>query len=163
MKQVLLAINGELPTKAIFRYSVDLCKRVGAELNILQFIEETKIVQCISRTKKRVKRLGKILEDSFTGIAFAEEGVPEMAEEFLPGISGPLKELIKTHRPGISLKLSASYANPERELSNYIDTHQDIILAVFDPSEDQQSPHSLKMIENIRPKLGVPLVVVKPF
>ena len=163
MKQVLLAINGDIPTSAVFHYSVGLCKRINAELNILQFVKEEKLAQCISNTKKRVKRLGKLLEDSFAGIAFAEEGLPEMASEFLSEISGPLKELIKVNPPGLSLKVAVSNGNPEIELSNYIDKHQDIILTVFDPSGDQQNlpKHSLALIERIRRKLGVPLVVVK--
>jgi len=164
MKQVLLAINGDIPTNAVFHYSVGLCKRINAELNILQFVKQEKFAQCISNTKKRVKRLGKLLEDSFAGIAFAEEGVPDMADEFLSSVSGPLKELIKVNPPEVSVKVAASTGNPEIELSNYVDKHQDIILTVFDPSRDQQNPseHSLALIERIRKNLGVPLVVLKP-
>ena len=98
MKQVLLAINGDIPTNLVFQYSVGLCKRMKAELNILQFMQNRKLTHCIFSTKKRVGRLGKFLEDSFAGVAFAEQDVFYMADEFLSGVSDPLKDLINFNK-----------------------------------------------------------------
>ena len=39
MEKVLLAIDGIYPNRKILEYAVDLCKRIKAELNILQVIE----------------------------------------------------------------------------------------------------------------------------
>lgn len=41
MREVLLAINGETPTRAAFQYATDLCQQVRAELRILQFTKDS--------------------------------------------------------------------------------------------------------------------------
>lgn len=48
MKRVLLAINGDIPTNPIFNYAVGLCKRISADLDILQFINAQKLSKRIS-------------------------------------------------------------------------------------------------------------------
>ncbi|MFH1153844.1 MAG: hypothetical protein V1793_08510 [Pseudomonadota bacterium] len=163
MKQVLLAIDGDIPTNPIFQYSVGLCKRIRAELSILQFTRGRKLAQCISTTKKGVGRLGKFLEDSFAGIAFAEEGAFCIADEFLSGASTPLKELIKSNKDDVAFKVVLSDGEPETEISNYIENHQDIVLMVFDPSKDIRSTSKqyLKTVERIKKNLCIPMVVVK--
>lgn len=163
MKQVLLAIDGDIPTDSVFQYAVGLCRRIQAQLNILQFVKKKSFTRCISSTKKKVGQLGKLLEDSFAGVAFAEEGVAYMADEFLPDVSDSLRELIKSDHAGISLEVIVSSGSPEKELSNYIDDHQDIVLTIFDPSRDKpiKAGHSRLIIEAIKKKLSVPLVVVK--
>lgn len=163
MKQILLAIDGDSPTDSVFQYAVGLCRRIQAELNILQFVKDRRVSRCISATRKKVGRLGKLLEDSFAGVAFAEEGVPHMADEFLPNVSDSLRELIRGDHTGVSFKVAASNGNPEKELLNYIDDHQDIVLTIFDPSTDPkaESGPSLPAIEAIKKRMSVPLVVVK--
>lgn len=37
MKQILLAIDGEIPSRPVFQYATDLCRQIRAELCILQF------------------------------------------------------------------------------------------------------------------------------
>ena len=54
MRQVLLAIDGEKPTRAVFQYATDLCQQVRAELRILQFTEDT---QSPSRVPAPLKKL----------------------------------------------------------------------------------------------------------
>jgi len=154
MKRVLLTINGKIPTKSVFQYSVGLCKMIHAELTILQFI---------SSTRRRVGHLGKFLENSFAGVAFAEQGVHSMAMEFMPGISNPLKEMIELKEMEMPFKVGLSRGNPETELSNYIENHQEIILTVFDPSKDSKKnpKYQLEMIEQIKKRLCIPLVMVK--
>lgn len=163
MKQVLLAIDGDIPTDSVFQYAVGLCRRIQAQLNILQFVKKKSLTRCISSTKKRVGHLGKRLEDTFAGVAFAEEGLPHMADEFLPHVSDSLKKLINGNPAGISLEVKVSSSSLEKELSNYIDDHQDIVLTIFDPSRDQpmEAGQSLSTIDAIKKNLSVPLVVVK--
>jgi len=163
MKQVLLAINGDIPTNSVFQYSVGLCKRMKAELNILQFIQNRKLNHCISATKKKVGRLGKFLEDSFAEVAFAEQDVFYRADEFLSGVSDPLKDLVNFNKTEVPFKVTLTSGDPGTELSSYIDNHQEIVLTIFDPSKDVQNQpkQCLATVEQIRNKLYVPLVVVK--
>lgn len=163
MKQILLAIDGNIPTDSVFQYAVGLCRRIQADLNILQFVKEERLTRCLSATKKKVGRLGKLLEDSFAEVAFAEEGLPMMGKEFSPQVSDSLNELIKAGHARVALEVTASNSSPEKDLPHYIDDHQDIVLAIFDPSTDQpgRTGHSLSTIETIKKKLRIPLVVVK--
>ncbi len=164
MKQVLLAIDGAMPTITVFQYAVGLCRRIGAELNILQFLQEARVSCRLGETRGKVGRLGRLLEDSFAGVAFAEEGLFKMADSLSVNVSDPLKELIETSPNPVRVKASVSAGRPETDLSNYVDTHQDVVLTIFDPSVDQSRLPGLRrtMIKNIRKNLKVPLVVVRP-
>ena len=161
MKQVLLAINGDNPTTAVFNYAVDLCTRIRAELNILQFLKERRLTEYLLSTKKKVRCVGRLLEDSFAGVAFAEEGMPDMADEILSGASEPLKKLI-SNKAGMSFEIALINGSPETDLESYIENHHDIILTIFDPSTDSSDPPGRNRvnIEQIKKKLSVPLVIV---
>jgi hypothetical protein len=163
MKQILLTINGSIPTNSVFQYSVGLCKRLQTQLNILQFVKDTSLQQCNSSTRSRVERLGKFLENSFVGVAFAEQGAFGMADDFLPGTSDSLKNLIKTNKIEIPFKVGLGSGNLKAELFNYVENHQKIILTIFDPAKDTQNDpkQQLEMINEIKKNLCVPLVVVK--
>jgi len=162
MKQILLAINGDIPTKTVFQYSVDLCNRIRAELNILQFIKSGSLTRRLTDTHKKVGRLGKFLEDSFAGVAFAEAGSFSMADEMLSGVSDPLRELIKNSQTRVPFKVAFSHESLETELSSYIDQHQDIVLTIFDPATDiRKHPQKyLATMAQIKKKLCIPLVTV---
>ncbi len=164
MKQVLLAINGDIPTNSVFQYAVSLCTRISADLKILQFIGGRKLTQCLSSTKKKVRSIGHFLEDSFAGIAFAEHGEFYMADEILSGVSEPLKEMLTLNDSCVSFTVILSDGEPETDLSRYIEENRDIVLTIFDPSVDTpvQPGLNLAIIDQIKQNLSVPLVVVSP-
>jgi hypothetical protein len=163
MKQVLLAINGNIPTNTVFNYAVGLCTGIRAELGILQFVKNKKWAACLLSTPKKVRHLGKILEDSFAGAAFAEEGMFCAADEILSGVSKPLKQLLDKNKMSVPYRVVLSNGNPETDLSQYIENHHEIILAIFDPSKDAGKNFGAQLpeIEQIRKRFRVPLVFVK--
>jgi len=162
MKRVLLAINGDIPNKSAFQYAIGLCSRISAELNIVQFIKAKKMARCIRTTRNKVRQLGRVLEDSFAGAAFAEEGAFDAADEILNNVSNPLRELIEHNTANVSFKVAVSNGDPETDLTNYIEDHQQVVLTIFDPSKDKADPSGnyRTMIEHMKKKLCVPLVVV---
>lgn len=163
MKKVLLAINGDTPTQTIFRYAVDLCRRMKADLDIIQFIKEKKIPGCISSTRKKMESLNRIMEDSFAGIAFAEENFRDEGIEIATGISPPLKHLIEQDKPDVLKQVTLGDGDLETELSGYIENRKNIVLTIFDPSSESRK-RRLKnriKIKLLRQKLCVPVVVVK--
>lgn len=163
MKKVLLAINGDIPTHSIYSYSVDLCRRMKAGLDIVQFLKENKLTDCISSTKKKVGSLGRFVEDSFAGVAFAEENLPQTGLNIAAGISPPLKYLILEDNPDVLNSVTLSEGELETELSELVEDRKDIVLAIFDPSTEKRR-HEVKgshKIKLLRKKLCVPLVVVK--
>lgn len=157
MRQVLLAIDGETPTRAVFQYATELCQQVRAELRILQFIEDS---QRLLLTPKRLKSRGSRQGKAFT--AAAGEG-SRKADELLCEVSGPLKKLLADQPGKVPFKLALSAETPERGLSDYVDTHHDIILTVFDQARDRETDKKKKTLklDRLKKTLGVPLVVVK--
>lgn len=163
MKKVLLAINGDTPTKTIFRYAVDLCRRMKADLDIIQIIKEKRITDCISSTKKKVESFNRAMEDSFAGVAFAEENFQAEGVEITTGISPPLKHLIEQDKPEVLKQVTLGNGDLETELSIYIENRKNVVLTIFDPSSEERK-RRLKnrfKIKLLRKKLCVPLVVVK--
>lgn len=163
MKTVLLAINGDSPTDSTFQYAIGLCRRIRADLNILQFVKGKNLVHCIASTRQRVGAINRFMEDSFAGAAFAEHGLPEISDEIMSGISDPLKKLLQSDHPDIFCTVALSLGNPATELSPYVDKHRKIVLTIFDPStgEKSQSMRSTAMVKLLKKQLCVPLVVLK--
>lgn len=156
MKQILLAIDGNVPSRPIFQYAADLCKHISARLCILQFI------------KNRKGRL--VATDYANNLDHMDVGIKngEMECRDISGreagrsgeISGPLKKMLKNPNCPVPYSVALSAGSPESVLSGYIDSHHDIVLAVFDPSHDHL-PASAR-IKELKERLGVPLVVVDP-
>ncbi len=163
MKQILLAINGETPSKNAFQYAVELSKRIRAELNILRFVEKGKLADHLLTTRKKAAHLGRFLEDSFVDVAFAEERVGLDAEKVLADVSDPLKDLLADDKDGVPLKLTLSGGDPEDDIGRFVESHQDVILTILDSSRGAAPLKKKKdRIEKLKKILGVPLVVVKP-
>ena len=183
MKTVLLAINGEHPSHAAFDYAVGLCRRMRAELNILQFIKTRKIARCLSSTRKKVSHLNRMLENSFAGAAFAEEGMPDVTAQFMHGMSKPLKNLLEENPTDVHCNVELSSGDPEIELSEFIEERHDIVLTIFDPAQDgkidsnstdlkntdlkktgpkkRAAKSSRSLVKSLKKKIHIPLVVVE--
>jgi hypothetical protein len=153
MKQILLAIDGNVPSRPIFKYAADLCKHISARLCILQFIKSRK---------------GRLVTTDYANnmdirIKNGDMGCRDISgrgDRGLGGISGPLKKMLKNPNCPVPYSVALSADSPENVLSGYIDSHHDIVLAVFDPSHDHL-PASAR-IKELKERLGVPLVVVDP-
>ena len=160
MKQILLAIDGDDPSRSIFKYAADLCQQISARLCILQFIKNRK---------------GRILDADYTAdhtnysnnidgtIGNIEMGRRNMSGQDatrLASISGPLKKMLKNLNCPVPYSVALSAGSPENVLSGYVDSHHDIVLAVFDPSHDHVP--AFARIKELKERLGVPLVVVDP-
>lgn len=165
MKQILLTIDGNIPTRSVFESAVALCKRISAELRILQFINNRKLDVFLQKTKHNVFRVGRYLEKSFAAAAYAEAGEQVMAEEMLSEVCGPLKQLLpESEKAGVPFQVSVSSGNPEKDLPAYVDSHQDIIMAIYDSSsKEDKSPDSspASLVERLKSKLAVPLVIIR--
>lgn len=153
MKQILLAIDGNVPSRPIFKYAADLCKHISARLCILQFIK--------SRKGRSLNTDAlDIVDDTIENIEIDGRGLS--GREFIgpTGISGPLKKMLNNPNCPVPYSVESSAGSPEHVLSGYVDSHHDIVLAVFDPSHDHAP--AFARIKALKEQLGVPLVVVDP-
>lgn len=159
MKQILLAIDGNVPSRPIFKYAADLCKHISARLCILQFIKNRKdrsfgadYADCVNYANN--------MDGTIGNIELGGSDMPGQGDKGLAGISGPLKQMLKNPNCPVPYSVALSAGSPENVLSGYVDSHHDIVLAVFDPSHDH-APASSR-IKELKERLGVPLVVVDP-
>lgn len=156
MKQILLAIDGNVPSRPIFKYAADLCKNISARLCILQFVKNKKS----GSFSKDCASYPENMDGTIGAIEIGGRNMSGQKVNRLAGISGPLKKMLRTPNCPVPYSVALSVGSPENVLSGYIDSHHDIVLAVFDPSHDH--PPAFARIKELKESLGVPLVVVDP-
>ncbi len=150
MKQILLVIDGDVPSRPVFQYAAGLCKRVAAGLCILQFLKQRQIAPAEQAA------LGLDRADGQS--TFPASRMLWRTDEHLAGVPESLKKMLNPSFCGVPFSVALSADKPENVLSGYIDAHHDIILTVFDPSRG--SERTSGRIRLLKKTLGVPLVVV---
>ena len=64
MEKVLLAVDGAKVSRRVLDYSLELCRRIKAGLDVLHIINDTKYIEIFEKQRKKMKRIGKYLEAS---------------------------------------------------------------------------------------------------
>lgn len=159
MKQILLAIDGNVPSRPIFQYAADLCKHISARLCILQFIKNRKDQSLGADYANYIDSGVNNIDGTIGNIKTGGSGMPGQGDKRLAGVSGALKKMLKNPNCPVPYSVALSAGSPENVLSGYVDSHHDIVLAVFDPSHEH-APASSR-IKELKERLGVPLVVVE--
>lgn len=170
MKKVLLAIDGIAPDRKVLTYAVELCKRIKAELNILQIINLRIYYNHLEKIKKRVSSTTKCFEDSMAAAAFAEAGEHVTAKEMLPDVYGNIQRMLP-EKPNetIQYDLKMTGDSCEKEIVDYINNHRNVVLTIYNPVSDlKKNDLNKKAAEKrdnavkkkIQQKLSMPLVVV---
>ena len=167
MEKVLLAISGITPSKKVFSYAVELCKRIRAELDILQIIRPKLCRQYLRKARERSHHAKRYIERTMTVAAFAEAGEHEMAKEMeaqaLKNINGLLPE---SEMAGVPCHLTMKSGSPDKEVLNYMNEHRDIVLTIYDVTKEEKrtpSPGSKKKrrFREIRENIPTPLVMMR--
>ncbi len=160
MEKVLLAINGETPDRKVFRYAVQLCQRIRAELNVLQIINPRAYKEYISKVCTGASQVKKCIEDSMIAVTFAEAGEFETAKN---AADRALKQLFpESEKEGVKYNLTVKSGNPGKEILDYVNEHRDVVLAIYDNThEEDQTPNKKNAVAaEIKQNLPVPLVMV---
>jgi len=135
-RTVLLAIEGELPSKMAFEHALGLCKRMGAELDVLQVVETP---QDLSDPTELGRRMS---EASSNVVRFLQEA----------------------QQQGIPFKITLRLGDVNDKLIDYVKRHKDVAIVVFDSpragSTDGQSRNWRRLAERFSQKLAVPLVTI---
>jgi len=135
-RTVLLVIEGKTPDEAAFHYALGACKRTGAQMDILQLIDES----ADGLDAAKLTRIGA-----------------ELSERL-----GNLLQELKTEK--IPFRLTVRSGDVRERLYRYAMRHTDIVMAVYDPSKPaEQSAGSRgrqRMVEKISRRLSIPLVIV---
>jgi nucleotide-binding universal stress UspA family protein len=80
MQKILLAIDGITPDKKALYYAVELCKRIKAELSVLEVISPRNSFRYFRNWGERVNKARKYVEDSMVAVTFAQAGEHELAK-----------------------------------------------------------------------------------
>jgi nucleotide-binding universal stress UspA family protein len=165
MKKVLLAIDGITPDLKTFRYAVDLCKRIKAELKVFQIIRPQNYSKYLKEIRQKTDHARMYFQGSMVAAAFAEAGEHESAKEIMADASQQIRRLMsESQNQGVRCHFSMKRGNPEKEIVDYVNLHRDVVLTVYNSSAenvDRTGVLSKKkdVITSIKEKLAVPLVV----
>jgi len=165
MKKVLLAIDGITPDSKTFRYAVELCKRIKAELKVFQIIRPQNYNKYLKEMRQKTDYARMYFQGSMVAAAFAEAGEHESAKEIMAQASEQIKRLLsESQKQGVQCHFSMKRGSPEKEIIDYVNLHRDVVLTVYNSSgEDVDKTGVLSKKKNaiasIKEKLAVPLVV----
>jgi hypothetical protein len=165
MKKVLLAIDGITPDLKTFRYAVELCKRIKAELKVFQIIRPQNYKKYLKEMRQKTNYARMFIQGSMVAAAFAEAGEHESAKEIMVETSEQIKRLLsESQNQGVQCHFSMKQGSPEKEIIDYVNYHRDVVLTIYNPSDedvDTKSVSSKKKnaITSIKEKLSVPLVI----
>jgi len=164
MRKILLAINGVKPNRKVFSYAVQLCKRLKAELIVLQVVDPGGGESRMGLIGRKTRQARKILESSLTAATFAEAGEHETAREMMIQARKQINELLpETAKAGIQCHFTMKAGPPDREIVRYTRRHRDIVLTVYDGSAaEAQGERGLSRGRDvagiIRERLTIPVV-----
>ncbi len=167
MKKVLLAIDGMSPDKNAVRYTVQLCRRMKAELNVLQVISPKNCGRYLSEARKKARPAKRYMEGALMAVAFAEAGEHETAEALMSEALRNFKELLpESEKEGLRYHLTVKAGNLKREIVRYLNEHRDVVLAVYDAHYRKGTDAGFakrygSFTEEIQKALSIPLVVIR--
>ena len=113
MQKVLLAVDGIKPTEKVFRYAVELCQRLRAELRVVQVIRPGQYSQYLKKVRKGASRAKRFIENSMVAATFAEAGEHDMATELMAQARKNMQQLFpESERAGISCHMTMKSGCP---------------------------------------------------
>lgn len=165
MEKVLLAVNGTTPDKKTFKYAIDLCMRIKADLKILQVISLHEISDYFAKIKTKANNTRRFVENTMLAATYAEAGEYESACSLMAeGRKNVEKLLLETTKAGVICDLHVKAGDTNKEIANYVHKNNDIVVMIYDTprgdypkSTERQIKKDLKMITRVLP---VPVVMV---
>jgi nucleotide-binding universal stress UspA family protein len=171
MEKVLLAIDGIDPNKKILEYAVDLCKRIKAELNILQVIDRRIYKTYLKKIRKGLSAASKYFDDSMVAVTFAEAGEHETAIKLMPDALDIIKRMMpENQKENFGYDLKMTRGDSGQEIIDYVEKNRDVVMAIYDPATNFQNKKEAHLKQpgkrnnairkQLQRKLSVPIVVV---
>ena len=165
MKKVLLAIDGLNPGHCLMDYAVQFCRRMKSELVILQVIDPKRCEELLKTIKKSMMKSHRFFENSIAAASLAEAGCHDMARAYLKEEGRRnVEQLLSSKVKGeVKTTFQQRIGSMEKEIVDYLDTDNDVIMAMYDgpgdmicANKNQNGSRILK--EKISIQLGIPLV-----
>lgn len=133
MGKILLAIDSITPSRKVFQYALQLCQWMKTEMDILQIINPRNYRNHLAKTQKRADNARRYLQSVFAAAAFAEAGEHEVASDIMAEAKENINRLLpEPGKAGIQYRLICKSGDPEKEITDYVEAHRDISLAIYD-------------------------------
>lgn len=167
MEKVLLAFEGVTPNRKAFSYAMQLCKRIRAELSVLQIIRPRVYGQYFKKVREGTHHAKAYIEGSMVAATFAEVGEHDMARQMSTEALKNIKKLLpSSEKAGVLCHLSTRSGNPDKEIVKYVNSHRDVVLTIYDSAEekpDESSPWRARGVvtKRLRENLPTPLVIMR--
>jgi len=167
MKKVLLAIDGITPDQQVFRYAIQLCKRLKAELSVFQIINPRNYAEYLKKMRKSAGYARWYFENAMVAATFAEAGEHETAREIMSeGLKNIGRLLPESEKEGVPCHFSLKSGAPDKEIIDYVNANRDVVLTIFDsPVKGRQGSGATEkaspMLRKIQEALYIPLVVMR--
>jgi len=131
MKKILLAVIGGSPREEAVKYSLGLAQRLKAKIEVLQVVGPS-VAKGWQKVRRGLSQGGRALESTMATAAFAEAGV--------------------------DYQVTTTVGDPTEEIVSFVDSHQDVVLAVCDTAGDEDEPVSPK---DLGQQLTIPAVAIE--
>jgi len=166
MEKVLLAIDGVTPDQKTFRYAVELCTRIKAELDVLQVIRSKNLAGYLAKAKNKANQARLFFEGTMMAATFAEAGEHETADDLMNEALKNINKLLpESENSGIACHLTMKSGDPKEEIVRFVQENKDVVIAVYDPPGEKASTRGdrkiQKFIQSITDVLPIPLVMVQ--
>lgn len=167
MKKVLLAIDGITPDQQVFRYAVELCKRIRADLKVFQIINPRKYKEYLKKMRSRAGHARRYLASSMVAATFAEAGEHETAEQIMSEALENMNRLLpETEKEGVQCRFILKSGAPDKEIIDYVNQNRDVVLAIYDsPARGRRDKGADRTeaaaLRKIKRALLVPLVTMR--
>jgi nucleotide-binding universal stress UspA family protein len=167
MQKVLLAVDGIKPTEKVFRYAVELCQRLHAELRVVQVIRPGQYCQYLKKVRKGARRARRFVENSMMAATFAEAGEHDMATEIMAQARKNMEQLFpESERAGIPCHTTMRSGCPGKEIVRYVNENRNIVLTIYDTAPEENSKAGIFAEDgdepsDIKEHLSIPLVVIR--
>ena len=138
MSKILLAIDSITPSRKVFQYALQLCQWMKAEMDILQIINPRNYRNHLAKTRKKADNTRRYLQSVFAAAAFAEANEHEIARDIMADAKENINRLLPdSGKAGIKYRLICKSGDPEKEITDYVEAHRDIALAIYDEGHEE--------------------------
>ena len=164
MKKVLFAFNGLQPGKGLFRYAVQFCRKMKADLLILQVVPPGFCQGAKKTLKESLERAQNRIDDTLVSAALAEAGAADAARGVLLAGRKHIERLLpRADAKAVVRSFEQKVGDPDQEIYTYVRNHPDIVLTIYDVVPRHiptgPGPGGRRVWEKVTSDLGIPFVM----
>jgi hypothetical protein len=168
LKTVLYAVDRMMPDQEALSYTLNLCRRMLARLEVLHIIPSpTRAGQHLKKFKSGMLTARNAFEKTMVTATFAEAGVPDPEAALKKAAYQGFRRMLPERKePRVNYQCIVTGEASDEVIERYVHRHRDVVLTVLDspfcpePSGRKQAePHHPE--RRFRLNLAIPLVCIK--